>query len=99
EKAVVRGYRKWPQDFEKCFLFWVSGGNTYACTMCLKVCPWNKPRSFVHRISFFTATRSVVARRMLYWISLIFYGKKIYWKKVSLSEDVEMPSETRSWGK
>lgn len=99
EKAVVRGYRKWPQDFEKCFLFWVSGGNTYACTMCLKVCPWNKPRSFVHRISFFTATRSVVARRMLYWISLIFYGKKIYWKKVPLSEDVAVPSETKAWGK
>ena len=70
EKAVVRGYRKWPQDYNKCFGFWVSGGNTFACTLCLKVCPWNKPRTFVHRVSMYGAARSLVARRVLYYISV-----------------------------
>ena len=96
EKAVVRGYRKWPQAQEKCFLFWVTGGNTMGCTMCLKVCPWNKPRSFVHRVSFFAASRSVPARRILYWITVIFYGKTIRWKKSPLPEKVELPPEIQA---
>ncbi|TET86476.1 MAG: 4Fe-4S dicluster domain-containing protein [Desulfobacteraceae bacterium] len=96
EKAVVRGYRKWPQEQEKCFLFWVTGGNTMGCTMCLKICPWNKPRTFVHKVSFFAATRSVVARRILYWITVIFYGRKIYWEKTPLPERIELPPEIQA---
>jgi epoxyqueuosine reductase QueG len=99
EKTVVRGYRKWPQDYTKCFGFWVTGGNTFGCTLCLKVCPWNKPRTFVHRVSMYGAARSVVARRVLYWISLIFYGKLHRWKRLPLPDEIEMPPETQNWGK
>ena len=99
EKEVVRGYRKWPQDQQKCFGFWVTGSNTFGCTLCLKVCPWNKPRYFVHRVSMFGAARSVVARRVLYWISLIFYGKLHRWKRLPLLDDIELPPETQNWGK
>jgi reductive dehalogenase len=99
EKDVVRGYRKWPQDYTKCFGFWVTGGNTFGCTQCLKVCPYNKPRSFVHRITLFGAARSVVARRVLYWIMVIFYGKHHRWKRMPLPDEIEMPSETQNWGK
>jgi reductive dehalogenase len=96
EKTVVRGYKKWPQAQEKCFLFWVTGGNTMGCTLCLKVCPWNKPRSFVHRVSFFAASRSLVARRVLYWITLIFYGKMTRWKRAPLPERIDLPPEIQS---
>lgn len=99
EKTVVRGYRKWPQDYNKCFGFWVSGGNTFACTLCLKVCPWNKPWTLVHRISMYAAARSLVARRVLYYISVIFYGNKIRWKMMPLPDDIEMPPETQTWAK
>lgn len=96
EKEVVRGYRKWPQAQEKCFLFWVTGGNTMGCTMCLKVCPWNKPPSFVHRVSFCAASRSVIARRLLYRITVIFYGKKVSWKRAPLPERIELPPEIQA---
>lgn len=99
EKAVVRGYRKWPQYQEKCFSFWVSGANTFACTLCLKICPWNKPRLLVHNISFFVATRSKLARRVLYYMSLLFYGKRIRVERVPHKGEVEMPPETKAWGK
>jgi reductive dehalogenase len=99
EKNVVRGYKKWPQDQDRCFNFWVSGANTFACTLCINSCPWNKPRSFVHQASFFAAARSVVARRVLYWISVIFYGKQIRWKRISLPAKAAMPPETASWAK
>lgn len=99
DKTVVRGYRKWQQNFEKCFLFWVSGANTFACTLCMKVCPWNKPSSFVHRVSFLAARRSVVARRVLYWITVIFYGKRIPVQRISRKEAAEMPPETKAWAR
>lgn len=97
ERKVVRGYRKWPQDQDKCFNFWVSGANTWACTVCMNICPWNKPRSFVHRVSFLAASRSVVARRILYWIAVLFYGKTIHFKKYPIPEEVPMPPETQVW--
>lgn len=99
EKAVVRGYKRWLQDQNKCFNFWISGANTWACPVCMKICPWNKPKSFIHKINFFAARQSVVARRVLYWITIIFYGKRIYWKRVPLPEELEMPPETSTWGK
>ena len=99
EKALVRGYRKWPQAFEKCFLFWVSVANTFACTLCLKICPWNKPGFFVHKINFLAASRSAVARRVLYYMAIIFYGKRIKVERVPHEGEVEMPPETKTWGK
>ena len=99
EKTVVRGYERWLQDQDKCFNFWVSGANTFACTLCINSCPWNKPQSFVHNVSFFAATRSVIARRFLYWISVIFYGKKIRWKRIPLPVEVAIPPETASWSR
>jgi reductive dehalogenase len=97
EMAVVRGYRKWPQEQKKCFSFWVSGANTFDCSLCLKVCPWNKPPTLVHRVSFFAASRSSVARRLLYWVAIIFYGSKVRWKKIPHGGEGEMPPETASW--
>jgi len=99
EKKVVRGYERWHQDQDKCFNFWVSGANTFACTLCINTCPWNKPRSFVHKVSFFAATRSVMARRVLYWISVLFYGKRLPWKRRPLPGAVALPPETTSWAK
>ena len=99
EKKVVRGYKRWHQDQDKCFNFWVSGANTFACTLCINSCPWNKARSFVHKVSFFGATRSVLARRVLYWISEIFYGKRIRWKRIPLPGEISIPPETASWAK
>lgn len=82
EKKVVRGYLKWPQSQEKCFRFWVSGQNTFDCSLCMKVCPWNKPDTFVHRVGFWAASRSAPARRLLYWMALLFYGKRVRWHRV-----------------
>lgn len=97
EREIIRGFRKWSHDPDKCFLFWVSGDNTFACSQCLKVCPWNKPDAFVHRVSFMAASRSVVARRLLYWLHVIFYGKRYHWRRIPLTEEVEMPPETSGW--
>ena len=97
EKELLRGYRRWRQDQNKCFNFWVSGANTFGCTLCMNSCPWNKPPTLVHRISALAASRSIVARRLLYWFHLLFYGKRFAWKRIPLKEEVAMPTETASW--
>lgn len=99
ERTVIRGYRRWLQDQDKCFNFWVSGGNTFGCLLCMNICPWNKPRSLVHNVNFFAATRSVIARRVLYLITLMFFGKRLHWKRIPLPEKIEMPPETKAWRK
>jgi reductive dehalogenase len=93
QKKEVRGYRRWFQSQTKCFGFWTTGGNTYSCTLCLKVCPWNKPRTFVHRVSFEAAARSWLGRWVLYLISVAFYGRICPWVKQPLPEKVELPPE------
>ena len=98
ERTAVRGYRRWLQDQDKCFNFWVSGANTFGCTLCLNMCPWNKPRTFVHNLNFWAATRSTVARRFLYLMTLIFYGKRLHWKRIPLTGEVELPPEAKAWG-
>ena len=97
ERTAVRGYRRWLQDQDKCFNFWVSGANTFGCTLCLNTCPWNKPRTFVHNLNFRAATRSVVARRFLYLMTLIFYGKRLRWKRIPLTGEAELPPEAKAW--
>jgi epoxyqueuosine reductase QueG len=99
KKDVIRGYRKWPQDHKKCLLFWFKGENTGGCTLCLKVCPWNKPATLVHKVSFFAAARSVVARRVLYWMAVIFYGEKTKWKFIPRKGELKLPPETESWAR
>ena len=48
-------------------------------------------------ISALAASRSIVARRLLYWFHLLFYGKRFAWKRIPLKEEVAMPTETASW--
>jgi epoxyqueuosine reductase len=45
----VRGELKWPVDAEKCFKFWAINGTP--CTVCIRVCPFNKHMNWFHRIS------------------------------------------------
>lgn len=47
------GVMKWPINAEKCYMSWMMHGSS--CSMCIKVCPFNKPNSWLHK-----AARSVV---------------------------------------
>lgn len=72
EKKEVRGAVKWKVDGDKCIN---ACARTYECTLCFKVCPWNKPHSFSHSIGSTLAGRSGLARRFLNYIDDVFYGK------------------------
>lgn len=48
------GVLKWPTNAEKCLNFWVKNGT--CCENCIRSCPWNKPKGWLH-----SAVRGVVA--------------------------------------
>ncbi len=39
-KQMVRGNEKWYTDFDKCIPYF---GETFACALCIAVCPWSRP--------------------------------------------------------
>ncbi len=41
------GLLKWPIDAEKCLRYWVQN-DSFACSNCIRVCPFNKPPGWLH---------------------------------------------------
>jgi reductive dehalogenase len=59
------GIRKWTVDAEKCFKFWINQGTD--CTICIRVCPYNKDFSrWYFRLGRWLAGGSL--RRLILWL-------------------------------
>jgi reductive dehalogenase len=77
QKTVVRGVEKWPMDTDTCLKYWYSNPEQWDnCSICIKVCPWNKPNGWYHKSAVWAAIRSGPARRLLLWIDDLLYGKR-----------------------
>ena len=48
-KVIHNGYEKWPLDVRKCSSMRVGNQHGSGCGACIKVCPWNKPGTLLHR--------------------------------------------------
>jgi ferredoxin len=70
----VKGVKKWELDREACYRFWRETGTD--CAICMSVCSYSKPASFLHNIIRFLIRRNALAR----WIAVIgddvMYGKR-----------------------
>jgi len=73
DPSLVRGVRKWPLEVESCLHYWRRIGTD--CGICMKVCPYSHPSSFVHQVIRWAIVRSRFAR----WVALLgedlFYGR------------------------
>ena len=78
-KITVRGVEKWQLDIEKCLHLWRVMGTD--CGLCMKVCPFSHPRTFVHDVVRAGIRRSAFARRVSLWGDDLFYGRGRGWKK------------------
>lgn len=72
KKTWVRGVRKWQVDAERCI---EAFSKSFACGLCIRHCPWNKPDTLLHRISREAAARSSAARSLLTKADDWFYGR------------------------
>ena len=75
QKTTVRGVQKWPLDVEQCLRYWRLAGTD--CGLCMRVCPYSHPPTFVHNVVRAGIKHSVFARRISIWGDNLFYGRKI----------------------
>ncbi|UCE17975.1 MAG: reductive dehalogenase [Gemmatimonadota bacterium] len=73
DKKIVRGVEKWFVNQEACYTYWRKSGTD--CGVCMNVCPYSKPNTFVHNSVRYAAQHSVVARRGAKWADDFFYGR------------------------
>ncbi len=67
---------KWPLNAENCIRWWFK--NRAHCTVCIRVCPFNKPNTLLHRILREVVASTTVSNRFLLWTDNLFgYGKQI----------------------
>jgi reductive dehalogenase len=69
------GVMKWPVDAEKCFGFWARNGSS--CATCIRVCPFNKPRGWLHSTVRWGVKHAPWANSLFIWGDDFFgYGKR-----------------------
>jgi len=68
------GLLKWPVHAMKCLDWWAKNGTH--CSVCIRVCPWNKPRGAFHRGVRFLAERNILVRTMVALDEWMGYGKQ-----------------------
>ncbi len=74
EQQEVNGTLRWKLNAETCFGYWARAGTD--CNICMRVCPWNHPRTFPHRVVISLVVRNKWARRLFFLMDDLFYGKK-----------------------
>jgi len=76
DKVMYNGYERWPVDIKKCTTMRVGNQKGSGCGTCIKVCPWNKPYTLLHRSVRWAMTHSRLARSFAIWGDDLFgYGK------------------------
>jgi len=74
DRQIVRGYKKWHIDSEKCYTYWCAKG--HACSVCQSVCPWNHSNMAFHNIIRELAQRAPFLRKPIIKGEEIFYSHK-----------------------
>ncbi len=100
EKIMFNGYEKWPTDVAKCTAMRVGNMKGSGCGTCIKVCPWNKPYTPLHRAVGWTMRHSGLARSIAIWgDDLMGYGKphpdEKWWLDLEDVEGVMQAAGTR----
>ncbi len=74
EKAVWNGVEKYQTDQERCYRFWRAQGTD--CAVCMKVCPYSHPDTFLHNLVRRILSRNALARRLALLADDVFYGRR-----------------------
>ncbi len=75
EETESRGFRHWGIKQETCYGFWKNVGTD--CGFCIRVCPYTKPDTFVHKLVRFYISRNWINQRIALLMDDVFYGRKL----------------------
>lgn len=81
-----RGFVHFSVDQEACYGMWRSFGTD--CALCIRVCPFSKPDTPVHRLARFYVSRNGLNRRIALWADDLLYGRKVKLPAARLSAPV-----------
>lgn len=74
DQSNAEGIMKWPIKAMKCFDWWVKNGTH--CSVCIRVCPWNKPNNLLHKGVRLFAEYNILTRFIVFMDQLLGYGKQ-----------------------
>lgn len=74
DKSNSEGILKWPVNAMKCLDWWVKNGT--GCSVCIRVCPWNKPDNIFHHGVRFLAEQNILIKTLVKMDKLVGYGKQ-----------------------
>jgi reductive dehalogenase len=73
-KDTYTGVEKWQTRRDTCYQYWRVQGTD--CALCIKVCPYAHPETFVHNVVRWLIRRNALARKLGLWADDLFYGRK-----------------------
>ncbi len=73
-KEIHNGVEKWQSNQESCYKYWRTQGTD--CAVCVRVCPFGHPGTFLHNLVRWAISRNSIARRLALIGDDIFYGKR-----------------------
>ena len=74
EEPSSRGFRHWSINQETCFSYWKTLGTD--CGFCIRVCPYTKPDTLIHKLIRFYISRNSLNQRIALLMDDLFYGRK-----------------------
>jgi len=90
DREVVRGYKKWHIDAEKCYAYWNTTG--HSCGVCQSVCPWSHVNTWFHKGVREVAQRFPLLRKSLVKAEEIFYSHQAKPEPKWMTEEVAFSS-------
>jgi reductive dehalogenase len=78
DEPSSRGFRHWAIDQEKCFSLWKSFGTD--CGLCIRVCPYTKPDTLLHKLIRFYISRNSLNQRFALFFDDLLYGRIVKYK-------------------
>jgi len=82
------GMLNWPvRAMMRCLDWWIKNGN--GCSVCIRVCPWNKPNNYLHKLVRPLAERRVFPKLIVYFDQSLGFSTQY---KDPLFAAVESPS-------
>jgi len=74
EEPESRGFRHWSILQERCFAFWKRIGTD--CAFCIRVCPYSKPDTAIHRLVRWLIARNPWNQRAALFFDDLLYGRR-----------------------
>lgn len=74
EEPESRGFRHWSIDQESCFAYWKNIGTD--CGFCIRVCPYTKPDTLIHKLVRWYISRNPINQRIALFMDDLFFGRK-----------------------